>query len=158
MNDTAGSIIVDADACPKTVKRLIAELAQQYSVRAVLLASYNHNLETGQLPGQVQTVTVSAEPQAVDIKMINLTQKGDIAVTQDWGLAAVLLGKGVRVLSPDGRVYQNDKIDFLLEQRHLKAKIRRGGGRTKGPAKRAPEDDERFRRALEKILETKDAE
>ncbi|MDX9871311.1 MAG: YaiI/YqxD family protein [Clostridia bacterium] len=152
MSITETRLIVDADACPKTVKNIVAELAHQYGAEVILLASFNHHLETAHLPGRVQTVTVSAEPQAVDLKMINLTHKRDIAVTQDWGLAAVLLGKGACVIAPNGRIYQNDKIEFLLEQRHLQAKIRRSGGRTKGPSARTTEDDERFYRTLEQIL------
>ena len=49
-------------------------------------------------------------------------------VTQDWGLAAVVLGKGAAALSPTGQVYQKETIDFLLEERNMKAKYRRGGG------------------------------
>jgi len=77
---------------------------------------------------------------------------GDIAVTQDWGLAAMLLGKQVRSLSPAGREYRQETIDFMLEEREVKAKLRRSGGRTKGPRKRTNEDDRNFSERLELIL------
>jgi uncharacterized protein YaiI (UPF0178 family) len=51
-----------------------------------------------------------------------------------------------------GREFRAEKMEFLLEEREVKAKFRRGGGRTKGPKKRTLEDDQRFEFCLEKIL------
>ena len=90
--------------------------------------------------------------QEADIKIVNLTEEGDVVVTADWGLAAMVLGKGARCLSPIGREFRAEKMDFLLEERQLKAKFRRGGGRTKGPSKRTLEDDRRFETSLEKVF------
>jgi len=90
--------------------------------------------------------------QEADIKIMNLTEAKDVIVTGDWGLAAMVLGKGARCLSPIGREFQPEKIDFLLEEREVKAKIRRGGGRTKGLRKRTLEDDRRFEQSLERML------
>jgi uncharacterized protein YaiI (UPF0178 family) len=81
-----------------------------------------------------------------------MVEAGDIAITQDWGLAAVVLGKGARCLSPMGREFHPDKIEFLLEEREVKSKFRRSGGRTKGPKKRTFADDQRFGAYLEGIL------
>jgi hypothetical protein len=86
------------------------------------------------------------------MKIMNLTEAGDIVVTGDGGLAAMVLGKGARCLSPMGREFHPEKIGFLLEEREIKAKFRRGGGRTRGPKKRTSEDDRQFEARLEKIL------
>lgn len=147
MTTEAVRIIVDADACPKTVKSIITTLAKKYDLEVIMIASFNHRLEGG-----FRVMVVGNEPQSVDLAVINLTRKRDIVVTQDWGLAAVILGKGAQAISPLGMVYKNEKIEFLLEQRHLKAKIRRSGGRTKGPAARTGDDDESFRSAFEELL------
>lgn len=147
MKESKGSVIIDADACPKNVKNIISILIEKYGWEMVTVASFNHNMV-----GNNRHITVGNEAQAVDLAIINLVSKRDIVVTQDWGLAAVILGKGARVLSPQGVVYREEKIDFLLEERHLKARFRRTGGRTKGPAARTKADDERFRRALERML------
>jgi len=74
-------------------------------------------------------------------------------VTQDFGLAAMVLGKGAKVLNQNGLVFTNENIDKLLMERHIGQKVRRGGGRTKGPAKRTKEDDEQFETAFSKLLE-----
>ena len=139
-------IIVDADACPKNVLQICYKLGQTYDVQVWTVASFNHNI-TGE-----HHIVVGNAPEEADIKLINISQPGDIAVTQDWGLAAMLLGRGVRCINPDGRQYNDQKIEFQLEERNLKARHRRGGGRTKGPKKRNPDQDQRFESNLNRIL------
>jgi len=139
-------IIVDADACPKAVLQICIRVALKYAIPVWTVASFNHNIESD------HHVVVGNASQEADIRVMNLAQTGDVAVTQDWGLAAMLLGKGVRCLNPDGRKFSTTNIEFLLEEREAKAKFRRGGGRTKGPKKRIPEDDRKFEECLQEIL------
>lgn len=139
-------IIVDADACPKNVLAICKKKAKLHGLELWTVASFNHQIDSD------NHIIVGNAPQEADIKVINISAKGDIIVTQDWGLAAMVLGKGAAVLSPGGKIFRADKIDFLLEEREVKAKLRRAGGRTKGPRKRATEDDERFERSLQKVI------
>nr|WP_082415826.1 DUF188 domain-containing protein [Numidum massiliense] len=81
-------------------------------------------------------MVVGNEPQAADLKIVNILERDDVCVTQDWGLAAVALGKHADVLHPDGWQFRPKTIDFKLEERDAKAKLRRSGGRTKGPKKK----------------------
>ena len=139
-------ILVDADACPRSVLQICKNVARRHAMPVRTVASFDHNVESD------HHTVVGNDPQEVDIKIMNLAEAGDVVITQDWGLAAVALGKGAKCLSPSGREFRPDKIAFLLEEREAKAKIRRGGGRTKGPKKRMLEDDQRFERSLEQIL------
>jgi uncharacterized protein len=139
-------IIIDADACPKAVLNICLELGHRYDIEVWTVASFNHNIESD------HHTIVGGDTQEADLKVINLAENGDIAVTQDWGLAAMLLGKKVRSLSPAGREYRPESIDFMLEERETKAKLRRSGGRTKGPKKRTEEDDRNFSQRLELII------
>jgi len=139
-------IIIDADACPKAVLNICLKLGHQYDIQVWTVASFNHNIESD------HHTIVDGAPQETDLKVINLAEKGDIAVTQDWGLAAMLLGKKVRSLSPAGREFQLETIDFMLEERETKAKFRRSGGRTKGPKKRTKAEDHKFSQCLELII------
>ena len=139
---------MDGDACPKSVRAIIGELARKYNCEMIIVASINHNIE-----GDGRHVIVGNESQAVDFAVINMTEAGDIVVTQDWGLAAIILGRGAGALSPHGRVYRRERIGFLLEERHIKAEFRRTGGRTKGPSPRTRTDDERFGWALERMMQ-----
>jgi uncharacterized protein len=139
-------IIIDADACPKAVLNICLKLGHQFDIQVWTVASFNHNIES-----DYHTI-VDGAPQETDLKVINLAEKGDIAVTQDWGLAAMLLGKKVRSLSPAGREFLLETIDFMLEEREVKAKFRRSGGRTKGPKKRTEAEDHKFSQCLELII------
>jgi len=139
-------IIIDADACPRSVLQICLRLGRDHSLPAWTVASFNHNINSD------YHIIVGNASQEADLKVINLTFAGDIAVTQDWGLAAMLLGKRAKCLSPSGREFSSDTIEFLMEERELKARLRRGGTRTKGPRKRTPEDDRRFEVCLQKII------
>lgn len=139
-------IIVDADATPKNALDICRRAAADFSAALITVASFNHRIDSG------WHVVVGNAPQEADIQVINLTGRGDIVVTQDWGLAAMALGKGAAALSPSGRIFRKETIDFLLEEREMKAKFRRGGGRTRGPKKRTAEDDDNFRRSLYRLL------
>ena len=139
-------ILVDADACPRSVLQICLRVGQIKLVPVWTVASFNHNIESD------YHVVVGNASQEADIRVMNLAEAGDVAVTQDWGLAAMLLGKRVKCLSPDGREFEADSIEFLLEEREVKAKFRRSGGRTKGPKKRTLDDDRRFEARLRDIL------
>lgn len=139
-------IIVDADACPKMVLQACRQKGQKYSVPVWTIASFNHNIISD------HHIVVGNASQETDLKVLNLTNAGDVIITQDWGLAAMVMGKGAVCLSPDGREYRPDNIAFMLEEREMKAKYRRSGGRTKGPKKRTDADDQTFAAALERLL------
>lgn len=139
-------ILVDADACPRSVLQICTKLARKYHIPVWTVASFDHNVESD------HPIVVGDGFQEADMKIMNLTEPGDVIVTGDWGLAAIVLGKKAKCLSPTGKEFHPDKIDFLLEEREVKAKIRRSGGRTKGPKKRTPADDARFENRLEEIL------
>jgi uncharacterized protein YaiI (UPF0178 family) len=141
-------IIVDADATPKNALEICRTAAKDFSVPLITVASFNHRIESD------QHVVVGNAPQEADTQVVNLTAGGDIIVTQDWGLAAMVLGKGAKALSPVGRVFRKETIDFLLEEREIKARFRRGGGRTRGPKKRTVEDDINFKKSLYNLLTT----
>ncbi|MFZ5640663.1 MAG: YaiI/YqxD family protein [Bacillota bacterium] len=141
-------IIVDADSCP--VKETVVKVGAEFSLPVVIIASVAHELP--EAPG-VENIRVDSSPQAVDMAVINHLYAGDIAVTGDFGLASLILGKGGRVLSPRGFVYSDKNIDRLLLQRHMDAKIRRAGGRTKGPRAFTGEDRSRFEENLRKLCQ-----
>ena len=78
-------IIVDADACPKSVLQHTLETGTKYGVPVITVASFNHNIISS------QHITVESGSQEADLKIINITTHGDIIITQDWGLAALVL-------------------------------------------------------------------
>ena len=140
-------ILVDADACP--VKEIIVRLAKQRSISVTMLIDTSHQWSDG----YSEVITVDKQADSVDFALMRLLDHDDIVVTQDFGLAAMVLGKGARAVNQNGLVYTDDNIDKLLMERHIGAKVRRGGGRTKGPAKRTKEDNEHFEAVFAKLLD-----
>jgi len=139
-------LFVDADGCP--VINIAIARGRARGVPVILVCDTAHEFERA----GAETVTVSKGADSADFKLANLIGPGDIAVTQDYGLAAMCLARGARALNQDGMEYTGDNIDALLLARHTARKIRMGGGRLKGPAKREKRQDQAFREALERML------
>ena len=114
---------------------------------------------------------IFVDADAVDYKLISICHRGDIVVSQDYGVAAMTLGKGSQgpvdlgfepteaerrpyAIHQSGKWYTNENIDQMLMERHLNKKARRVSGKNhlKGPRKRTSEDDEHFRESFEKMI------
>lgn len=145
-------ILIDADACPAEVLDICRKIGEEYQIPVWTVANFHHHIES------LHHIVVGDQPQAVDIHLVNEAQKGDIVITQDLGLMALLLAKKVRCLSFSGKEYKNQQMDFLLGERELKARYRRQGGRTKGPKKRSVEDNVVFFQSLERTIREQLAE
>ena len=141
-------IFVDADACP--VVDIVEDIATKYNIPVTLLCDTNHVLTSD----YSEVIVVGAGADAVDYKLISICHRGDIVVTQDYGLAAMTLGKGAFAIHQSGKWYTNENIDQMLMERHLNKKARRASSRNhiKGPRKRTEEDDQRFAESFEKLL------
>lgn len=139
-------IFVDADACP--VKDIIVRVARENNLPVTMIIDSSHELKDP----YSTVITVDKGKDSVDLVLINRVKRGDIVVTQDYGLAALVLGKSAKAINQNGLVFSNENIDRLLMERHVGQKIRRGGGRTKGPGKRTREDDERFEKGFREII------
>ncbi len=141
-------ILVDADACP--VVRIVEHIAKEHKIMVVLLCDTNHVLNSDY--SEIKIIGAGAD--AVDFALINACSKGDIVVSQDYGVAAMALGKGAYAIHQSGKWYTNDNIDQMLMERHLNKKARRSSHKNhiKGPKKRTEEDDERFAQSFEKML------
>ncbi|WP_217587233.1 YaiI/YqxD family protein [Lentibacillus saliphilus] len=138
-------IYIDADACPVT-KTVISE-AQQKHIQVTLVKSFNHFSHDQQGEG-VHTIYVDSGSDAADYRITALVSRGDIVITQDFGLASLCLAKGCYVLHHKGFAYTNANIDRLLANRHASAKARRAGYKTKGPKAFTEEDEVAFKRLL----------
>ncbi len=139
-------LLIDADGCP-VVDEAVG-VARQYNTECIIVCDTSHIFAK---PG-AQTFTVSKGADSVDFALVNMVKPGDIVVTQDYGLAAMCLAKGARPIRQDGMVYSDDNIDSLLLARHTAKKIRMGGGRLRGPAKRTAGQDTAFVGALTRLL------
>ena len=109
-------IFIDADACP--VVGIVEKTAKKYNLPVTLLCDTNHILYSD----YSEVIVVGAGADAVDYKLISICHKGDIVVSQDYGVAAMALGKGAYAIHQSGKWYTNDNIDQMLMERHLNKK------------------------------------
>lgn len=143
-------IIIDADACPKGVKSVCESQARKNKLELIMVIDDSHELK-----GDYTVIKVAKGNDAVDHKVNEISGKEDIVITQDYGLATILLDKTYAVLHPEAFQYTRYNIDMLMYQRYMGQKIRKSGGRTKGPKKRKEETDLKFEKLLEDILTNK---
>ena len=141
------TIYIDADACPVT--HIAEEIARRHGIPVTILCDTNHVMYS-----DYSTVKlIGAGADAVDLALINLCKAGDIVITQDYGVAALALGKGALAVHQSGKCFTDDNIGGLLMDRHLAKKARRSGKHhMKGPAKRTEEDDRRFAESFERLI------
>ncbi len=149
MNGNPVTIFVDADATPRDALASVDELAAETGCSVVTISTVNHEFH------REGHISVDPHPQAVDMEIIRRLPTGSpsVVVTQDYGLAALALGKGARAVSPRGIIYSEANIDLLLFERDLNARARRASGRVRGPSARTKEDARKFRDALRQVLE-----
>jgi len=147
VNLRKNKVLVDADGCP--VVDITIKVSYQFEMETFLYCDTSHHI----VRENAITITVPKGPDSVDFKLVNAVSKNDIVVTQDYGLAAMCLAKGAFVLDQNGREMNSENIDQLLSFRYESAKIRRIGGRTKGPKKRTEENNLAFERKFRQICE-----
>ena len=141
-------VYIDADGCP--VIRNAVRICSEYGIPVTLVCDTSHSFrDIG-----AEVITVGKGADSADLKLVNLINAGDIVIKQDYGLAAMCLARSGICISQDGLVYDSSNIDSLLLSRHIAKKVRRSGGRLKGPRKRTQQEDKRFETAFEVILKS----
>jgi uncharacterized protein YaiI (UPF0178 family) len=139
-------ILIDADGCP--VVDLTIATAKRFGLPVLLICDTSHIMQRE----GAETLTVSKGADAVDFVLVNRVGKGDIVVTQDYGLAAMVLAKRGIPVDQNGRIYSEENIEGLLHGRHVAKKIRQSGGRMKGPKKRRAAHNDAFEETLVNLL------
>ena len=140
-------ILIDADGCPVVDETLA--VCRPRNIPVVILCDTAHRIERA----GAQTLVFDQGADSVDFALVNRLAKGDVAVTQDYGLAALCLARGGRALNQNGLLYTNENIDGLLETRYQAKKLVRAGKHPNGPARRTRAQDEAFTAALTALLD-----
>jgi len=143
-------ILIDGDGSP--VKEDIFQISEAFGIQVLLVTTTDH-YSPRTFPENVQVVYVDKAPDAVDFKIVQLLQKDDILVTQDYGLASLALPKGARVLHQLGHEFTPQNIDAFLTNRYLGQVARKAGKRTRGPKPFTKEDHDHFQQKLIALLQ-----
>lgn len=142
-------ILIDGDGCP--VIDLTIKVARKYNIEVIIFCDTAHMIEKL----GVQTILIQKGMDAVDFVIANKVHREDIVVTQDYGLAAMILSKRAAAINQNGFIYTEGNIDQLLFRRHVVKVARKSGARLKGPKKRTEEDNIKFKESLINLCEAK---
>ena len=110
-------VFIDADACPVVNETVM--LCREFDKECIIICDTSHRIEKG----GAQTIVVEKGSDSADFKLVNMLRKGDLAVTQDYALAAMALSKGARIINQNGMEYTDKNIDSLLMSRFIAKKI-----------------------------------
>jgi len=142
-------ILVDADACP--VKDIILKTAKEFKVELIIIKNYSHEI----YDDYAKIITVDQGRDMADLVLINNTKEGDIVITQDYGVAALALGKKAYAINQDGWLYTNENIDELLLKRHIGREVRRVEKRFSKIPKRTKEDNLKFEKRFRELVSSR---
>ena len=139
-------ILIDADGCPVVNETI--KVAHKFNLESIIFCDTSHNFDEK----NIKVIVVSKGIDAVDFAILNNIEKGDIVITQDYGLASLVLSRNSYAINQSGTVYTNENIDELLYSRYISKKMRNSGARIKGPKKRDKSQDIIFKENLEKLI------
>lgn len=139
-------ILIDADGCPVVNETI--KVAHKFNLESIIFCDTSHNFDEK----NIKVIVVSKGIDAVDFAILNNIEKGDIVITQDYGLASLVLSRNSYAINQSGMVYTNENIDELLYSRYISKKMRNSGVRLKGPKKRDKSQNIIFRENLEKLI------
>jgi uncharacterized protein len=145
----AFKIWIDADACPAPVKEIVIRAVQRLKVPAVFVANSPMRLPLSEF---LSTVQVSAGLDVADTHIAAHANPGDLAVTQDIPLAAVLVKKGIVTLDVRGEPFTAENVDERLSVRNFMQELREGGVTTGGPKPFSTQDRQRFAASFDREL------
>lgn len=135
-------IIIDGDATPSI--DLIINLAKKYKIPVIIYADDSHLINK-----DAKTIIISKGYQAVDMQILKIIKNKDILITNDYGLASLALLKTKNIINSNGQIYNDQTIEFILDNRHQNTKNKN----PKGPKKRKNIDDQNLLIGLKKIIE-----
>ena len=142
------NIFIDADACP--VVKVVEKVAKDNDIKCYILCDTNHYMQSE----YSEVIVVSSGMDAVDFKILNLCKENDLVVTQDYGLASLVLSKKAYAIHQSGMWYTENNIDKLLFQRYVNKTEKRKGNKHVSIKikKRTTEDDLNFEESLKKLI------
>ena len=141
---------IDADAAPRDVKEIVYRVARRLELETVLVA--NQRLQVPPGTRYVSAVRVAGGPDEADRYIAEQAQAGDVAVTADIPLAALLVEKGVAVIDPRGEEYTTENVGERLAVRDFMDGLRGSGVETGGSRPYGPKDKQSFASALDRVL------
>jgi uncharacterized protein len=143
-------IWIDADAAPRDVKELVFRAAKRLQVETILVA--NQRLQPPPGNPMVTAVRVDGGADIADRYIVEHASPGDLVVTQDVPLAALLVPRGIAVIDPRGVEHTSESIGERLSVRDFMEQARFAGVVTGGPPPYDAKARQLFAAALDRVL------
>jgi hypothetical protein len=148
-------IWVDADACPVVIKEILYRAAERAQVPLTLVSNLALRIPSSPF---IETVRVPKGFDGADNRIAALMQPGDLVITADIPLAAVVVARGGRALDPRGELYTEDNVQEHLAVRNLMQTLRGSGENLGGPAAFNASDRHAFANQLDRLLTARRSE
>ncbi len=141
---------IDADAAPRDVKEICYRVSERLKLETVLVANGRIQLPPGY--NFLSAMRVEGGADVADRYIVEHSAAGDVAVTADIPLAALLVPKGVAVIDPRGDVYTEESIGERLSVRNFMDELRMGGVDTGGHSPYGAKEKQAFANAIDRVL------
>ena len=142
-------IWVDADACPGVIKEIIFRAAERRQIETILVA--NQMLRTP--PSRfIRAIQVPRGFDVADAHIVEQVAAGDLVVTADIPLAALVIERDAHALNPRGDLYTTATIKERLSMRNFMEELRSAGVETGGPNAFSQADRQAFANQLDRFL------
>lgn len=142
--------VIDGDGSP--VKEEVIRLGKEFQLPVLIITSVDH-YTMKEYPDFVQFIYVDKGSDRADYQIVKEIKPGDLLITQDYGLASLVLPKKARVFHHSGKEYLVETIDQLLMQRYIGGQMRKAGKRTKGPKPFTASDRQLFYEIMTDVVE-----
>ncbi len=142
-------IWVDADACPGVIKDILFRAAERTGVELTLVANHSIPIPPSR---HIKFLQVKSGFDVADNEIVKRLNAGDLVITSDIPLAADVIDKGGRALSPRGELYTANNIKARLNMRDFMDTLRASGIDTGGPSALSQSDRKSFASHLDTLL------
>ncbi len=146
---TKVQIWVDADACPAVIKEILFRAAERINIELTLVANHYMRIPKSR---SINFLKVTSGLDVADTEIVTRLSAGDLVITSDIPLAALVVEKGGHALNPRGELYTTDNIKARLNMRDFMDSLRGSGIDTGGPPALSKNDRMSFANQLDRLL------
>ncbi|GAA6151341.1 YaiI/YqxD family protein [Pseudoteredinibacter isoporae] len=143
------TIWVDADACPVAIKEILFRAANRAEMPCCLIANQYIPVPKSKF---ISSVQVSHGFDVADNEIVQRCAEGDLVITSDIPLAAEVIEKGAKALSPRGEPFSKANIGARLNMRDFMDTMRASGIQSGGPPPLGVKEKQAFANQLDKYL------
>ena len=145
-------ILLDADSCPRAAREIVLRRAKKSNIRLIYAANRLIPAADSEESKFIEMEICPVTDNAADDRIVELAEKGDLAITRDVPLAKRLVEKGISVLDDRGRIFTENNINELLSLRNFAVGLADNGFDIERIANYGKKESKNFADSLDRIL------